>query len=197
MPARIVIAGGGVAGLEACLALRSFLDEGQLAIDLLCPEPRFEYRPLAVLEPFDGAPAWSMELAAFAADQGVRLVRESLRAVDPDRREAIPQRGKPLAYDGLLVCVGARPVRTIPGAITFRDGRDADAVRAALAAIGPGERATIAFAAPLGAFWTLPLYELAILGAARLRERTANARVVLAVPEPAPLHAFGARASAA
>jgi sulfide:quinone oxidoreductase len=193
--ARIVIAGGGVAGLEACLALRSFLDEEQLAIDLLCPEPRFEYRPLAVLEPFDGAPAWSMELAAFAADQGVRLIGDRLRAIDPGRREAIPLGGEPLPYDALLVCVGARPVRAIAGAITFRGGRDADAVRAALAAVGPGERATIAFAAPLGAFWTLPLYELAILAAARLRTRGARAQVVLAVPEPAPLDVFGPRAS--
>jgi sulfide:quinone oxidoreductase len=195
--ARIVIAGGGVAGLEACLALRSFLDEDQLAIDLLCPEPRFEYRPLAVLEPFDGAPAWSMALREFAADQGVRLVRDSLRAVDPGRRVAILLQGEPLPYDALLVCVGARPVRAIPGAITFRGSRDADAVRAALAAVGPGERATIAFAAPLGAFWTLPLYELAILGAAQLQARATRARVVLAVPEPAPLDAFGQRASAA
>ena len=195
--ARIVIAGGGVAGLEACLALRSFLDEEQLAIDLLCPEPRFEYRPLAVLEPFDGAPAWSMPLAAFAADQRVRLVRDSLHGVDPERRVAIPLSGDPLPYDAMLACVGARPVRAIPGAITFRGSRDADAVRTALGAIGAGERATIAFAAPLGAFWTLPLYELAILAVARLRARSARARVVLAVPEPAPLDAFGPRASAA
>ena len=95
---RIVIAGGGVAGLEACLALRSFLGEEQLAIDLLCPEPRFEYRPLAVLEPFDGAPAWSMELATFAADQGVRLVRGALRAIDPARSAGAPgaRRAPPL-----------------------------------------------------------------------------------------------------
>src|SRR5262245_54288112 len=109
--ARIVIAGGGVAGLEACLALRSFLDEDELAIDLLCPEPRFEYRPLAVLEPFDGAPAWSMRLAAFAADQRVRLVRDALHAIDADQRLAIPADRDPLPYDAVLVCVGARPVR--------------------------------------------------------------------------------------
>ncbi len=188
---RIVIAGGGVAGLEACLALRSFLGEEQLSIDLLCPEPRFEYRPLAVLEPFDGAPAWSMELATFAADQGVRLVRGALRAIDPDRRLAIPEHGAPLPYDALLLSVGARPVRAVRGAITFRGTRDAQLVRAAL---DPGRHSTIVFTAPLGSFWTLPLYELAILAAARLRSR---AHVVLAVPEPAPLEAFGPRASAA
>jgi sulfide:quinone oxidoreductase len=188
---RIVIAGGGVAGLEACLALRSFLDEQELAIDLLCPEPRFEYRPLAVLEPFDGAPTWTMQLETFAADQDVHLVRDALRAVDPDRRLALPERGEPLPYDALLVSVGARPVRAVRGAITFRGHRDAQLVRAALE---PGRHATIAFAAPLGSFWTLPLYELAILAAGRLRTR---ARIVLAVPETAPLEPFGPHASAA
>jgi NADH dehydrogenase FAD-containing subunit len=65
---RIVVAGGGVAGLEACLALRSFLGEDELSIDLLCRENRFEDRPLSVLEPFDRESAWSMELERFAAD---------------------------------------------------------------------------------------------------------------------------------
>ena len=132
---RIVVAGGGVAGLEACLGLRSFLGEDDLSIELLCRDDRFEYRPLAVLEPFDGAPAWSMELERFAADQDVRLVRDSLVAVEPERHEAVTAHSGPLPYDALLVCVGARAVRALPGAISFRGGRDAAAVRAALDAI--------------------------------------------------------------
>ena len=194
---RIVIAGGGVAGLEACLALRSFLGEDELHVDLLCREHRFEYRPLAVLEPFDGAPAWTMELERFAADQDVRLVRDSLAAVEPDRHEAITAYSGRLTYDALLVCVGASAVRTLPGAITFRGGRDAGAVRDALDDMRPGDRGTIAFAVPFGAFWTLPLYELAILGAARLHERGVKAQVVITSPEAAPLEAFGTDASIA
>jgi sulfide:quinone oxidoreductase len=195
--AHIVIAGGGVAGLEACLALRSFLGEGDLAIDLLCRENRFEYRPLTVLEPFDGGPAWSMELERFAADQDVRLVRDALAAVEPDRHIAITAYSGRLSYDALLVCIGARPVRTLPGAITFRGGRDAAAVRAGLDALRPGDHGTIAFAVPFGAFWTLPLYELAILAAAQLQARGARAQIVMTSPEAAPLEAFGATASTA
>ena len=193
----IVIAGGGVAGLEACLALRSSLGERELSIDLLCRESRFQYRPLAVLEPFDGGPAWSMELERFAADQDVRLIRDSLAAVEPDRHVAITAYSDRLSYDALLVCIGARPVRSLPGAITFRGGRDAAAVRAALDDMPPGDRGTIAFAVPFGAFWTLPLYELAILAAARLRARGARAHVVLTSPEATPLEAFGSTASPA
>ncbi|HEX5900494.1 MAG TPA: FAD-dependent oxidoreductase [Solirubrobacteraceae bacterium] len=194
---RIVVAGGGVAGLEACLALRSFLGEPDLDIALLCREDRFEYRPLAVLEPFEGAPAWSMKLERFAADQEVRLVVDALAGVDPDRHVAITAYSGRLSYEALLVCVGARPVRGLPGAITFRGGRDAAAVRAALDAVQPGEAATIAFAVPFGAFWTLPLYELAILAAARLQTRGTRAKVLITSPESAPLEAFGAAASTA
>jgi sulfide:quinone oxidoreductase len=193
----IVIAGGGVAGLEACLALRGFLDAGDLAITLLSRERRFEYRPLSVLEPFGGAPAWSMELERFAADEEIRLVTDTLAAVDPDAREAVAAYSDRLRYDALLVCVGIRPVRSIPGAIVFRGGRDAETVRAALDGVMQRNRATIAFAVPGGTFWTLPLYELAILAAARLRTRGARAHVVLASGERTPLEAFGPVASAA
>jgi sulfide:quinone oxidoreductase len=193
----IVIAGGGVAGLEACLVLRSFLGERELSIDLLCREHRFEYRPLAVLEPFDGEPPWSMELERFAADQDVRLVRDSLAAVEPDRHVAITAFSGRLPYDALLVCVGARGVRALSGAITFRGSRDAAAVRGVLDAMQPGDSGTIAFAVPFGAFWTLPLYELAILAAARLRERGVRADIVMTSPEAAPLEAFGTEASMA
>ena len=81
-----------------------------------------------------------MELERFAADQDVRLVRDSLAAVEPERHEAITAYRGRLPYDALLVCVGARPVRALPGAITFRGGRDAAAVRAALDAMQPGDR---------------------------------------------------------
>jgi sulfide:quinone oxidoreductase len=194
---RVLVAGGGVAGLEACLALRSFLGEDELSIDMLCREDRFEYRPLAVLEAFDGAPAWSMKLERFAADQDVRLLRDALAAVEPDRHVAITAFSGRLSYDALLICVGARPVRALPGAITFRGGADAATLRAALDAVAPGEAATIAFAVPFGAFWTLPLYELAILAAARLQARGTRAQVVITSPEAAPLEAFGVAASTA
>jgi sulfide:quinone oxidoreductase len=188
---RIVIAGGGVAGLEACLALRAFVAETDLRIDLLSRERRFEYRPLTVLEPFGGAPAWTMELERFAADQGVGLIRDTLAAVEPRAHVAVPAYSERLRYDALVVCVGARALRTIPGAIVFRGSRDAAAVGAVLDGIDPGQRATVAFAVPSGTFWTLPLYELAILAAARLRRRGTRGHVVLATPECRPLEAFG------
>ena len=47
----VLIAGGGVAALEAALTLRE-VGEGRARIELLAPEPSFWYRPVAVAEPF-------------------------------------------------------------------------------------------------------------------------------------------------
>ena len=189
---RVLIAGGGVAALEACLALRSFLAAEELDVDLLCPAPRFEYRPLSVLEPFDGEGTWGLDLGRFASDQDAGLVPDRLAAVDPETHTAITDGGRRLHYDKLLVALGAEPVRAVPGALTFRGSRDATLLREAIDLA----HSPIAFVAPAGAFWTLPLYELAILTAARLSGRGRDVPVLVVTPEPAPLDSFGPRASA-
>ena len=48
---RVLIAGGGVAGLEALLALRDLAGD-RVELTLLSPETEFVYRPMAVAEPF-------------------------------------------------------------------------------------------------------------------------------------------------
>ncbi|MGD0455391.1 MAG: hypothetical protein ABSB69_17530, partial [Solirubrobacteraceae bacterium] len=48
---RVLIAGGGVAALEALLALRALAPE-QTEITVLAPNAEFVYRPMAVREPF-------------------------------------------------------------------------------------------------------------------------------------------------
>jgi sulfide:quinone oxidoreductase len=46
-----LIAGGGVAALEAALALRELAGE-RIGTTMLCPEPEFVYRRMRVREPF-------------------------------------------------------------------------------------------------------------------------------------------------
>ena len=48
---RVVIVGGGVAGLEALLALDD-LGGDRVSLTLVAPQPDFVYRPLLVEEPF-------------------------------------------------------------------------------------------------------------------------------------------------
>ena len=50
-PLRVLIAGGGVAALEALIALRDLAGE-RVDLTLLTPEPAFTYRPMATARPF-------------------------------------------------------------------------------------------------------------------------------------------------
>src|SRR5215212_7580496 len=53
---RVLIAGGGIAGLEALLALAD-MAEGSVNVTLVAPEPEFTYKPMIVDEPFSLNPA--------------------------------------------------------------------------------------------------------------------------------------------
>jgi sulfide:quinone oxidoreductase len=55
-PFRALIVGGGVAGLEAALALRDLAGD-RVQTTLLSPDPDFVYRPMTVREPFGFSPA--------------------------------------------------------------------------------------------------------------------------------------------
>jgi sulfide:quinone oxidoreductase len=189
---RVVIAGGGVAALEACLALRERLSAADLDITLLTPGSRFDYRPLSVLQPFRGISRWSVALSTFAADQDITVVADALSAVGPRARVAVTGAGEELPYDVLLIATGGHAADAVRGALTFRGPGEGQAIRELLAA-QPG---SIAFAAPAGSSWPLPLYELALLSAAELRRRGAATVVRLASPEDAPLSLFGPAASA-
>jgi NADH dehydrogenase FAD-containing subunit len=77
------------------------------------------YRPLAVAEPFCLGHAARHPLAEIVRDFGAGVVRRALTAVDPAQRVVTTSDGSTLAYDSLLIAVGApgRPVHR--HAITF------------------------------------------------------------------------------
>jgi sulfide:quinone oxidoreductase len=77
---RVLIAGGGVAGLEAALALRAVARE-QVDVELLAPEPRFFYRPLAVAEPFGLGEVRQFDLAQLASAAGASFTLGALIGV--------------------------------------------------------------------------------------------------------------------
>src|SRR5919197_756110 len=114
----IVIAGGGVAALEALIALRELAGDGP-RVTLLAPEPDFVYRPMAVAEPFCLGHADHHPLAAIAREFHATHVRDSLGAVDPDTRTFTTGAGETIEYDALLVAVGARSEPAYRNAITF------------------------------------------------------------------------------
>ena len=81
MAPRVLIAGGGVAALEAALALRALAEE-RVDIELVGPEPHFWYRPLSVAEPFELGEAHRYELGALAAAAGATFTLGALQGVD-------------------------------------------------------------------------------------------------------------------
>jgi sulfide:quinone oxidoreductase len=193
--AHVVIAGGGVAAIEALLALRE-LAAHRVDVTLLSPEPEFLYRPVTVAEAFGRGEARSYDLEEVVGIDG--LVRDSLVRVEPDQRIGVTSEGDRIPYDALVVAAGAIATPPLPGALTFRGRRDVGMLHGVLDDLASGAAKSVAFTAPAERMWTLPLYELALMTAAHLQERGARAaRVWIVTPEDEPLQLFGPAAAQA
>jgi sulfide:quinone oxidoreductase len=197
MPTHVLVAGGGVAGLEALLALRHLAGD-RVALSLLSPRADFRYRPMAVAEPFGRGHAAHHALANIAADLDVRLVRGTLAAVDHAERVAITAAGIRLDYDALLVTVGAHSERALRSALTWTPESDPELFGGLLRDLEEGYTKRVAFVVPPGVAWALPAYELALMTAWQAwGAGQDDVSVTVYTHEDAPLGLFGARASAA
>ena len=193
-PLEVLIAGGGVAGLETLLALDA-LAADRVHVTLLAPEPDFVYRPLEVAEPFSLGHAKRYPLWRIAHDRGATLVADGLAEVLADERRVRCTSGTELPYDILVLAVGtvAEPVQH---ALTFSGARSRTEIGGLLADLEQGYASRVAFVAP-SAGWTLPLYELAIMTAREVwSQGIDDFRAWLITPESAPLEVLGAAASA-
>ena len=196
-PLHVVVAGGGVAGLELALALRALAEE-RVSVEVVAPETDFVYRPLAVVEPFRAGEVVSFPLAALVRATGAKLRSGQVASVEASKKTVITLDGDELAYDVLAIALGARPREAVPGALTFRGPQDGPALAALLEEVVDGRVRRLAFAVPAGATWPLPLYELALLTETYLADRgTMEVELTLVTPEEAPLAIFGRAASEA
>jgi sulfide:quinone oxidoreductase len=193
----VVIAGGGVAGLEALLALREMAGD-RVRLTLVAPDADFSYRPLAVGEPFALGHALRVPLREFTDDAGAELVIDALTGVDDAAREIRLHDGGTRSFDALLVAPGGRPVAGVMGATTWWPGGDAEAYGGLLRDIDEGYAKRLAIVVPPGAVWPLPAYELALMTAGEAREMGHDdVAVTVVTPEHAPLSLFGEEASSA
>jgi sulfide:quinone oxidoreductase len=195
-PLHVLIAGGGVAALEATLALRVLAEE-RVDIELLAPDADFVYRPMAVAEPFQQGEVKRFPLATLAELAGARLTPGTLARVDLDNHRVEQADGAELKWDVLLVALGAGAHEGIPGGLTFRGPDDRVALTEIVDDAVAGRVQSLTFALPTRAAWPLPLYELALMTKIRLEDAGATAvRVDLVTPEAEPLAVFGREASA-
>jgi sulfide:quinone oxidoreductase len=187
----VLITGAGMAAVECALALRALA--GPLAaIELLAPAPELVHRPSSVTTPFGGEAARRIPLDRLARDLGIRLHRDALASVHTERHRVLTRDGDYVPYEILVVAVGAHSREAVPGAVTFRGPMSAGAVEQAVARVAAEPELRLAFVAPAGARWLLPLYELALLAAAELRTYAIDTpKVIVATPEHAPLEALG------
>ena len=191
----VVIAGGGVAALEAALALRE-LSQDRVTVELVAPEPHFWYRPTSVAEPFGLGEVRRYELSELAHTAGATFTPGELLSVDVARRLAYTSSGSAVSYSKLLIACGAAPREAIEGAITFRGPADTAQIEHVLADIEAGDVRRVAFVVPAGAVWALPAYELALMTAAWLESRRIEGVTVsLVTAEEEPLEFFGQEAS--
>jgi sulfide:quinone oxidoreductase len=196
-PLHVVIAGGGVAGLEAALALRKLAEE-RVTVDVIAPHREFVYRPLAVAEPFRVAEMRRFPLEPLVRAAGGVLRHGRVASVDTDLHRVSTVEGPEQSYDVLVLALGAQAREAVPGALTFRGAEDGSALATLLEEATYGTARRLAFVVPAAATWSLPLYELALLTQSYLADRGAMGRELrIVTPEPAPLALFGLAASAA
>jgi sulfide:quinone oxidoreductase len=195
-PFHVVIAGGGVAALEAALALHELGGES-LRVTLIAPDAEFVYRPMTVAEPFAYGAAERYGLSEIASDAGAELIVDTFASVDVDQRVVHTEAGAQIGFDALLLALGGRPRARFEHAVTIDDRRLDELLHGLVEDIEGGYVHDLAFVVPPRMAWPLPIYELALMTAQRAFDTSAQLDVSIVTPEAAPLDVFGDGASSA
>jgi sulfide:quinone oxidoreductase len=191
---KVLIAGAGLGGIEAALALDDLA--GDLVDVELCDTRReFVFRPFVVAEPYGAVRSFRYELESLARRCGATFRRGTVGTVDAERRRLVLEDGERIAYDHLIVATGSRMRWAVPGAVTFW-GSNEGQVSEVIAALRAGRLRRLVLTMPAGFSWALPLYEMALFAVTEL-EKAGNGqtRVTVVTPEDMPLEVFGQRAA--
>ena len=183
---RVVVAGAGVGGLEAIVALRALVGH-RVALTLVAPEDEFVVRALDVAEPFGLGHPQRYGLAELTTQLDATFRHDAVHRIELDERMLRLQSGDELGYDALVLAVGAFPYPAYDEGICFDRSRHADAFDEVVADLRRGAARSVTIVVPPGCTWTLPAYELALMAAVL----AAPAEVTLVTWEDDPLDAFG------
>ncbi|MDX6650977.1 MAG: sulfide:quinone oxidoreductase [Solirubrobacteraceae bacterium] len=196
-PHHIVIAGGGVAGLEAMLALCDDLAPSEARVTLLSPDDEFVYRALSTGEPFGRTSATRYSIGRLTSEHGVTWEKDAIVSADPAHHTIATAQGKDHAYDSLIVALGAERHAALENVLTFTDQSSVPGFRDLLERLRSGRSHSVAFLVPRGSVWPFPLYELALMTAELVRDEALDVKVMLITPASAPLALFGKPAAEA
>jgi sulfide:quinone oxidoreductase len=191
-PSKVAIIGGGVAALEAMIALDAMSYAG-VDVHLFSPQPRFVLKPLAVSSGFGRGELLSFDLDKLAATARATFHNAAVEEVDPGERvlriaEDGPEGESQFAYDFLIAAQGTQPVESVPGATTYRWSAGNEILERELAPLRDLEAPKVIVTLPEQGSWPLPTYELALMIASDLGP---GASITVVTPETAPLEMFG------
>lgn len=193
---RVLIVGGGVAGLEAAFALRE-LGGDQFQTTIMAPTDELVLRPMAVGEPFSSSWAQRYRLDDLAAQAGADLVHDALAWVDTKRGLAHAGSGAAFGFDALLLAAGARAQSAYAHTTTVNADRMDDELRGLVKDIEEGYVGDLAIIVPAPMPWPLPAYELALMCSERAWDMQTQVAITLFTPEERPLALFGMATSQA
>ncbi|HSK15392.1 MAG TPA: FAD-dependent oxidoreductase [Gaiellaceae bacterium] len=184
---RIVVLGGGFAGLESTFLLRSRLGD-RADLTLVSDSPNFLFKPNTIYIPFGADPSSLLiPLERPARKRDIRLVRGSVEGLDVDARR-VRAGGQDLPYDFLVIATGsAMSPGEIPGlaehAETIWTSEQMQSLgsrlQELLARAKRGEESTVLFAVPPGNKCAGPLYEIVLMTETWLRRQGARDAVRL------------------
>ena len=194
-PGHVVIVGGGVAALEALLALQALAGD-RVDLTLVSQHDWFVDRPVTVAEPFGLASAARHSVPDIVAERGARFVGATVVAVHADAHRVSCADGTELDFGTLVLAPGARLSAPVADAIAFGLEGSGRAIGELLDRLRSGEARSVAFVAPSTTGWLLPLYELALMTAGELaRSNVEGVQLRLLSPEDRPLALFGDQGS--
>lgn len=191
---QVLIAGGGVAGLETALALND-LAKDRVRTTLLAPNAEFVYRPMAVREPFAYSCAKRYAVEKVANHTGAELVADSFKWLDAPAQVVHTEDGRQLRYNALVLALGARLYRRFAHALTLDDRMLDEQLHGLIQDLEQGYLHRLVFISPTPMPWPLPIYELALMTARRAYDMNVDVSITIATPEDAPLAVFGTEVS--
>ena len=193
VPMRVLVLGGGVAGLETCLALRALAGD-RVSVTLISPSRYLVHRPVSMHDPLDVRGRERVPVVRLAGAAGV--LHDRAVSIDTDLRAVRTAGGYRLPYDALVLAVGAAP-EPVPPRAEALDADHTAGCRALMRQLREGRIGSLAFVEPPAPARSFDLYDLAIDAAVSLRRQGVGADLTLVTAQPGPLAILGVRASGA